>query len=52
MFQGRKTMLEETQIVPTITRIPGHKKELKIFTLKIRLSLQKILTLCNRKKNV
>lgn len=45
-------MPEETQIVPTITRIPGHKKELKIFTLKIRLSLQKILTLCNRKKNV
>jgi len=47
-----KETSKETQVTPIIVKIPGHKKELKIFTLKIRLSLQKILTLCNRKKNV
>ncbi len=47
-----KEPCKETQVIPIIIKVPGRKKELKIFTLKIRLSLQKILTLCNRKKNV
>lgn len=47
-----KELCKETQVTPIIIKVPGRKKELKTFTLKIRLSLQKILTLCNRKKNV